>query len=182
MNFSFSEGPCFLGVDFWSPSSESELVSRLRGWICAQDCRLAEEGAATLFVWFFWGIFFWTDLLNWRFLGIFFGNLWAFLGSLLRVNMLISLQKNRVVYRFTLPETIELHLKMLKMAGWNTKFLLGWPIFGGELLFLRSVLILLAGVHPNFVSFVFRSLVGEGVPSKSCYFCSYLEKRCKLTI
>ena len=114
--------------------------------------------------------------------GYFFGNLWAFLGSLLRVNMLISLQKNRVVYRFTLPETIELHLKMLKMAGWNTKFLLGWPIFGGELLFLRSVLILLAGVHPNFVSFVFRSLVGEGVPSKSCYFCSYLEKRCKLTI
>ena len=79
-------------------------------------------------------------------------------------DMLISLQKkNRVVYRFTLPETNELQLKMLKMDGWNTKFLLGWPIFGGELLFLRSVLILLAGVHPNFFSCVFRSLVGEGV-------------------
>ena len=87
-----------------------------------------------------------------------------FLGSLLRVICWYHCKKKTGWFTgFTLPETNELHLKMLKMAGWNTKFLLGWPIFGGELFFFRSVLILLAGVHPNFFSCVFRSLVGEGV-------------------
>ena len=95
---------------------------------------------------------------------VFFGNLWAFFGESSAGDMLISLPKKTGWFTgFTLPETNELHLKMLKMAGWNTKFLLGWPIFGGELFFFRSVLILLAGVHPNFFSCVFRSLVGEGV-------------------
>ena len=111
----------------------------------------------------FWGIFFWTDLLSWRFFGYFFVICGHFWGVFCGWYVDITAKKNRVVYRFTLPETNELQLKMLKMDGWNTKFLLGWPIFGGELLFLRSVLILLAGVHPNFFSCVFRSLVGEGV-------------------
>ena len=34
-----------------------------------------------------------------------------------------------VVYWFTLPETNSSHLKM---DGWNTTFLLGWPIFRGH--------------------------------------------------
>ena len=37
---------------------------------------------------------------------------------------------------FTLPETNSSHLKM---DGWKTSFLLGWPIFRGELLVLGSV-------------------------------------------
>ena len=37
---------------------------------------------------------------------------------------------------YTLPETNSLHLKM---DGWKTSFLLGWPIFRGELLVLGSV-------------------------------------------
>ena len=41
------------------------------------------------------------------------------------------------VENVTLPETNSWHLKMY---GWNTSFLLGWPIFRGELLVLGSVL------------------------------------------
>ena len=37
---------------------------------------------------------------------------------------------------YTLPKTNSLHLKM---DGWNTSVLLGWPIFRGELLILWSV-------------------------------------------
>ncbi len=37
----------------------------------------------------------------------------------------------------TLPETNSSHLEM---DGWNTTFLLGYPIFRGELLVLGSVL------------------------------------------
>ena len=36
----------------------------------------------------------------------------------------------------TLPET---NSSPLKMDGWNTSFLLGWPIFRGELLVLGRV-------------------------------------------
>ena len=36
----------------------------------------------------------------------------------------------------TLPETNSSHLEM---DGWNTSFLLGWPIFRGELLVSGSV-------------------------------------------
>ena len=38
----------------------------------------------------------------------------------------------------TLPETNNSHLKV---DGWNTSFLLGWPIFRGELLVSGSVTI-----------------------------------------
>ena len=37
---------------------------------------------------------------------------------------------------YTLPET---NSSDLKMDGWNTNFLVGWPIFRGELLVLGSV-------------------------------------------
>ena len=42
---------------------------------------------------------------------------------------------SKTVWYFTLPETN----MNLKMDGWNTSTLLGWPIFGGELLVSGSV-------------------------------------------
>ena len=41
-----------------------------------------------------------------------------------------------ILSMITLPETNSSHLKM---DGWNTSFLLGWPIFRGELLVSGSV-------------------------------------------
>ena len=42
-----------------------------------------------------------------------------------------------VLVQYTLPETNKLHLKI---DGWETTFLLGWPIFKGYISFRESKL------------------------------------------
>ncbi len=60
--------------------------------------------------------------------------------------------RNSVSSWITVSETNCLHLKM---DGWNTSFLLGWPIFRGELLISGSVLSLSLPVIPPEVFTVF---------------------------
>ena len=54
----------------------------------------------------------------------------------------------------TFPETNSSHLKM---AGWNTNFLSGWPIFRGKPLVLGSVG---PKIHQTWGSFTMRPIFG----------------------
>ena len=91
----------------------------------------------------------------------------------------------------TLPETNSLPMKM---DGWNTTFLLGKPIFRGELLVSGRVVILVAGfrmIHQEFrsvpkmegfLNLSYKAILGVGFPEyisriHTAYIGEYLHFR-----
>ena len=60
------------------------------------------------------------------------------------------------IFMFTLPETNSSHLKM---NGWNTSFLLGWPIFRCYVCFGEVIFVFICVSIFTFSSLLFSSLL-----------------------